>query len=109
MEGPTLLILREKAEKFIGRTITAAWGSQKIDMERLMGQRINSLQHWGKHFLIVLDTCTIRIHYLMFGHYYIDSRDPVKTPKLTLEFSNGEWNNYNCAAKILEGIDVDNW
>jgi endonuclease-8 len=109
MEGPTLLILRERAEKFTGQKISVAWGSQKIDMERLAGQRVNSLQHWGKHFLIVLDDCTIRIHYLMFGNYYIDSRHPEKTPKLALELPNGEWNNYNCAAKILEGTDVETW
>ncbi len=109
MEGPTLLILRERAEKFIGQKISTAWGSQKIDMERLAGQRLNDLKHWGKHFLIVLDDCTIRIHYLMFGNYYIDSRHPEKTPKLTLEFAAGEWNNYNCAAKILDGTDVENW
>lgn len=109
MEGPTLLILRERASKFIGQKISAAWGSQKIDMERLAGQRIASLQHWGKHFLIVLDDCTVRVHYLMFGTYYIDSRHPEKTPKLALEFSNGIWNNYNCAAKILEGTDVNAW
>lgn len=109
MEGPTLLVLRERAEPFIGRKITAAWGSQKIDMERLQGQRIADLKHWGKHFLIVLDDCTIRIHYLMFGNYYINSSHPEKTPKLALQFANGEWNNYNCAAKILDGTDAEAW
>lgn len=109
MEGPTLVVLRERAQKFVGRKIESASGSQKIDMQRVEGQRINRLQHWGKHFLIVLDDCTIRIHYLMFGNYYIDSRHPEKIPKLALQFKNGEWNNYNCAAKILDGTDTENW
>ena len=44
---------------------------------------------------------------LSFGNYYINSRHPEKVPKLTLEFNNGEWNNYNCAAKIIEGTDMN--
>ena len=107
MEGPGLVILKEEAAKFIGKKITAAYGSQKIDMERLTGQRVTDLQTWGKHFLILLEDCTVRIHYLMFGNYYLDSKHTEKAPKLALEFSNGEWNNYNCAAKILEGTNMD--
>ena len=107
MEGPGLVVLKEEAQKFCGRTIKEAFGSQKIDMQRLHGQKINSIQTWGKHLLIILDNCTIRIHYLMFGNYYIDSRHPDKEPKLALEFANGSWNNYNCAAKIIEGTEIE--
>ena len=107
MEGPSLVILKEQAAKFIGKKVTAAYGTQKINFERLTGQRITALKTWGKHFLILFEDCTVRIHYLMFGNYYLDSKHPEKQPKLALEFSNGEWNNYNCAAKILEGTDMD--
>jgi endonuclease-8 len=107
MEGPSLVILKETAQKFVGKRVTAAYGTQKINFERLIGQRITALNTWGKHFLILFEDCTIRIHYLMFGNYYLDSKHPEKQPKLALEFSNGEWNNYNCAAKILEGTDMD--
>lgn len=109
MEGPGLVVLKEEAEKFCGRRIQAATGSQKIDMEKLVGQKITALETWGKHLLIVLQDCTIRIHYLMFGNYYIDSSHPDKEPKLALHFANGEWNNYNCAAKILEGTNIKDW
>jgi endonuclease-8 len=107
MEGPSLVILKEEAQRFVGKEIIAAGGTLKWDKDVLVGQKLRALKTWGKHFLIVLDRCTIRIHYLMFGNYYIDSRHPEKVPKLTLEFQNGEWNNYNCAAKILDEPDVD--
>ena len=84
-----------------------ATGAGKLDKERITGQKVTALKTWGKHFLILFEDCTIRIHYLMFGNYYINSRHPEKEPKLTLEFSNGEWNNYNCAAKIIEGTNMD--
>ncbi|RYZ22356.1 MAG: endonuclease [Chitinophagaceae bacterium] len=109
MEGPSLVILKEQAAKFVGKPVIAATGAAKIDFERISGQTLRGLRTWGKHFLMVFDDCYIRIHYLMFGNYYIDSvhYDPEKVAKLTLQFRNGEWNNYNCAVKILEGTDVD--
>ncbi|HVG41779.1 MAG TPA: DNA-formamidopyrimidine glycosylase family protein [Chitinophagaceae bacterium] len=107
MEGPSLVILKEEAQPFVGKEIIAASGSNKMDKNRITGQKINSLKTWGKHFLIVLDDCSIRIHYLMFGNYYINSKHPEKIPKLSFEFENGEWNNYNCAAKIIEETDLD--
>lgn len=107
MEGPGLVVLREQAGKFIGKRITAAHGSQKINMERLAGQKLTDIKTWGKHLLIILENCTVRIHYLMFGNYYLDSKHSEKVPKLALELTNGEWNNYNCAAKILEGTDMN--
>lgn len=107
MEGPSLVILKEEAKIFVGKEIIAASGALKWNKDVLVGQKIKALKTWGKHFLILLDDYTIRIHYLMFGNYYINSRHPEKVPKLTLEFENGVWNNYNCAAKILDEQDVD--
>ena len=107
MEGPALTLLKEEAQSFIGQTITAAAGSSKIDMDSLIDQRLNKLQSCGKHLLIVLDNCTIRIHYLMFGNYYLNSRHTEKIPKLSLHFADGsEWNNYNCAVRILPETDM---
>lgn len=107
MEGPSLVILKEEARIFVGKEIIAASGALKWNKDVLVGQKVRALKTWGKHFLILLDDYTIRIHYLMFGNYYINSRHPEKVPKLTLEFENGEWNNYNCAAKILDEKDVE--
>jgi endonuclease VIII len=107
MEGPSLVILKEQAQVFIGKTVRTACGSSKIDMDRIAGQTLTDLKTWGKHFLMVFDDCSIRIHYLMFGNYYLNSKHPDKVPKLSLFLDNGEWNNYNCAVKILEETNLD--
>ncbi|TCZ63398.1 DNA-formamidopyrimidine glycosylase family protein [Flaviaesturariibacter aridisoli] len=109
MEGPSLVILKEQAVKFVGKPVIAATGAARIDFDRITGQTLRRLDTWGKHFLMLFDDCYIRIHYLMFGNYYIDSRhdNPEKVAKLTLQFRNGEWNHYNCAVKINEGTDID--
>lgn len=109
MEGPSLVILKEEAQQFVGKVVRSASGASKIDMDRIAGQALRDLKSWGKHFLMVFDDCTVRIHYLMFGNYYLNSKhyDPEKVPKLSLFFDNGEWNNYNCAVKILDTTDLD--
>ena len=107
MEGPSLVILKEQAQVFVGKKVRTASGASKIDMDRIMGQSLTDLKTWGKHFLMVFDDCSIRIHYLMFGNYYLNSKHPEKIPKLSLFFDNGEWNNYNCAVKIMEETNMD--
>jgi endonuclease-8 len=107
MEGPSLVLLKEQANKFIGKRIDAATGASKLDMDFITGQKLTALKTWGKHLLMVLEEDTIRVHYLMFGNYYIDSRHPEKEPKLSLHFANGEWHHYSCAVKLLNTTNLD--
>lgn len=102
-EGPSLVILRELAQPFAGRKILRAEGDSKIDMARLIGQRIVALRTWGKHFLIELPRFAIRIHFLMFGSYLIDERKD-RPVRLGLGFARGrELNFYSCAVRYIEG------
>ncbi len=102
-EGPSIIILKEAAKKFKGRTIIGAEGTtKKIDVPELIGKKITDLKSWGKHFLICFSTFTIRIHLLMFGSYRIDEQKNAK-PRLRLIVSgNEEINFYACA---IERID----
>src|SRR5689334_1014713 len=102
-EGPSLVILRELTQSFAGKRIRTAEGNSKIDKARLVGRRIVALRTWGKHFLIEFDGFAIRIHFLMFGSYCIDSRKD-RAPRLALSFARGrELNFYSCAVRYLEG------
>ncbi|MHB1057666.1 MAG: DNA-formamidopyrimidine glycosylase family protein [Rhodanobacter sp.] len=105
-EGPSIVILREEAAAFSGRTIRRAEGNAKIDMQRLPGRRVAALRSFGKQFLIELPgSLAIRIHLLMFGSYRIDGRRDM-APRLHLGFDEGELNFYNCSVRLLEG-DLD--
>lgn len=102
-EGPSIVILREAAEGFAGRTITHASGNSKgVDFAALQGQPIVALRSWGKHFLIQLPTLALRIHLLMFGSYRINERKEDAEPRLSLGFDDGEeFNFYTCSVKTL--------
>lgn len=107
-EGPSLVILRETAAPFEGRTIVRAGGNVRaIDPRALEGQPIVALRSWGKHFLIVLPESTLRIHFLLFGSYRINARKET-LPRLSLEFDDGsELNFYACAISYVDLATYD--
>ena len=102
-EGPSLVILREETAAFAGKKIARAEGNTKaVDLDSLAGQRVLSLRSWGKHFLIALPTCALRIHFMLFGSYRINERKE-SPPRLSLQFTDGsELNFYACSVKPLE-------
>ena len=100
MEGPSLVILKEEVRQFKGKKILEATGYAKLDYDQLVNKTVKDFKTWGKHFLVVLPKCTLRIHFLLFGTYYINERKNTN-PKLSLIFSNGALHCYVCSAKII--------
>jgi len=73
----------------------------------MAGRTIRDLRSWGKHFLIVFDDFTVRVHFMLFGSYAIDARKENRVPRLSLGFARGrELNFYACSLKLIEG-DLD--
>ncbi|MBA4167110.1 MAG: endonuclease [Chitinophagaceae bacterium] len=101
-EGPSIIIAREDIERFTGKKILSASGSSKINMDRLVNNKIVEIRTWGKHLLLCFRGFTLRVHFLMFGKYLINSSKPLKS-RLSLKFSNGqELNFYTSAIKEIE-------
>lgn len=101
-EGPSIVILREEVARFAGRKVKKVSGNSRIDLQRMVGQKVVAFRSWGKHFLICFPTFAVRIHLLMFGSYRIDERREAPA-RLSLTFANGELNFYACAIRIIEG------
>jgi len=101
-EGPSIVVLREAAAKFRGKTVRRAIGNSSLDLTRMEGRRVKALRSWGKHFLIEFSGFSLRVHMLMFGSYRIDERKP-SPPRVSLQFDNGELNIYASSLKYVEG------
>ena len=110
MEGPSIVILKEEVRKFKGKKILKVSGNSKIDQQRLVNQKIIDFKSWGKHFLICFKDFSLRIHFLMFGSYRINEQKNA-TPRLRLEFTNGELNFYTCSVQFIDQPldDVYDW
>ena len=100
-EGPSIVILKEAAEPFVGEKILEVAGNRKIDLQRIQGQTVQEFISFGKQFLIRLNDFTIRIHLLLFGTYRINERKETP-PRLSLVFSKGEINFYGCSVNFIE-------
>ncbi|MDH4906671.1 DNA-formamidopyrimidine glycosylase family protein [Xanthomonas euvesicatoria] len=102
-EGPSLVILREDTQAFVGRKIVRVSGNSKQDIARLDQQKVLALRSWGKHFLIECAHFSVRIHFLLFGSYRINEDKPNAMPRLCLQFSNGQrLNFYACSVQFIE-------
>ena len=102
-EGPSIVILKEEASPFLGKTIERVSGNTTIEKERLAGQRIEALRSWGKHFLIEMDVdFSLKVHFMLFGSYRINDGKSWATPRLALEFGNGILNLYACSVRFID-------
>ena len=100
-EGPSIIILKEEMQSFIGKKILQVEGNSKLDIQRLTGQKIIDFKSWGKHFLICFKDFTVRIHFILFGSYRINEQKEAM-PRLSLIFKKGEINFYACSIKFIE-------
>lgn len=100
-EGPSILLVREALQSFIGKKILTATGNTKIEKSFLVDQKIRDVKSWGKHLLICFDDFTIRIHFLMFGSYLINERKTTPV-RLSLGFKKDEINFYTCSVKLIQ-------
>jgi endonuclease-8 len=110
-EGPSIVILREEAAKFVGKTVRAVSGNSRQDIARMQGKRVRAICSWGKHFLVKFDRFTLRVHFMLFGRYRIDEgktdrAGKLSAPRVSLQFDNGVLNLYACSVQFIEG-DLD--
>ena len=109
-EGPSIVILKQQVQPFIGKTVIKVEGNSKQDIQRLHGEKIIDFKSWGKHFLICFPTFTVRIHFMLFGSYRINEQKDAAS-RLRLVFKKGELNFYTCSVRFIEE-DLDeiyNW
>ncbi|GAC1417315.1 MAG: endonuclease [Flavisolibacter sp.] len=100
-EGPSIVLAKEEIEIFKGMKVLTLLGNSKIDKERMVNKKLLDVKTWGKHLLLCFKGFSVRIHFLLFGKYMINSQKEY-VPKLSLKFKKGQLNFYACAIKILD-------
>ena len=101
-EGPSIMILKEEVAAFKGKTVLKIGGNTKVELKHLEGKKLIDFKSWGKHFLICFKNETIRIHFLLFGSFRVNEQKQNATPRLSLQFENGDLNLYACSVKLIE-------
>lgn len=102
MEGPSIVILCEEAQQFVGnRVLECVTSLTHLAPEDFQGKTLTGLSSWGKHFLMTFKAATFKIHFLMFGSYRINAPKPDKVAKLSLVFRVGRMDFYSCSIQPL--------
>ncbi|RYZ75153.1 MAG: endonuclease [Proteobacteria bacterium] len=102
MEGPSLVIATEEFEPYFGLKVNEATGTAKLPFSKIKNQKLLGARSWGKHFILIFEKTTLRIHFLMFGSYRISNPRVNRIPKMELRFGKDRLYFYSCAIKILE-------
>jgi endonuclease-8 len=110
MEGPSLYLAASQLKPFKGRTVLSVSGNSKIEKERMLGRNVKDIFAWGKHLVIQFDEFALRTHFMLFGAFEASVKDSTVTgdyrrsytPRLQLDFENGELKLFNCSVKFLE-------
>jgi len=102
-EGPSILLVKETLNPIVkGKIILHATGNAKIDMASLEKKKISDIRTWGKHLLICLSSCTIKVHFLMFGSYSINEQTkPDSRVRLKLQFAKHTIFFYTCSVRVI--------
>lgn len=102
-EGPSILLMKESLQEFVGRKVTEASGNAKFEKEALAGKTLLEIRTFGKQTYLVFDAVSVRIHLLMFGSYSINEQTkPDKSLRLSLKFKSGCMYFYTCSVKLVE-------
>src|SRR5690606_292396 len=102
-EGPSIKILKDLAEKFIGQEIISASGNAKIEMDQLPGKTFEAYKTYGKQSYLVCGKLVVRIHLLLWGSNSLDEQTkPDRQLRLHLKFENGDLYFYSCSVKLLD-------
>jgi len=102
-EGPSIVLIKENLQQFIGEKVTSAFGNAKFDKDWLAGEVLTTIKTFGKQIYLVFDQAAIRIHLLMFGSYSVDEQTkPEKSVRLMIQFETGSIFFYTCSAKRID-------
>lgn len=101
-EGPTIVLMKEDLQKFVGEKVIKADGSEISKVHNIKGQVLREIKTFGKQTYLIFDTIIFKIHLLMFGSYSLYKRKDIDTLRLGLTFKDGGMYFYTCSVKIVD-------
>src|SRR5690606_41455303 len=106
-EGPSIVILKEQAAKFAGKTVRRVSGNSRQDIARMQGLVVRDVCSWGKHFLLPFDGFALRAHFLLFGRSRVGAPKPAGSPRPPLATAAGPLDVPACARPLPAAARAD--
>ncbi len=103
-EGPSILLLKNQLQPFVGKTVKQAGGYGPMPTDWINGRKLKEVQTHGKHLYFIFTNGVVQLHLGLFGDLLINERKKVNR-KFFLEFAKGEINGYVVSVKKIETDD----
>ena len=105
-EGPTILNLRNKLNRFRKKTVTEAGGYGDMDKTGIEGQQLLDIDSYGKNFIFVFRDFFVTVHLGLFGSMLINKRKK-SNASFYLHFDDAQINFYIANTKRIQGKPQD--
>lgn len=100
-EGPSIVIAREEMIPAIGKKVLTVAGNSREPIASLKGQELIEIGTWGKHLLLFFEESVVKIHFMLWGSYSIDTPKENRQIRMSLKFKGITLFFYACSVKFL--------
>ena len=101
-EGPSILFLKNKLQRFKGKTVSEASGYGEMDKSEIVNLKLIDIDTYGKNLLFVFKDFFVAVHLGLFGSMLVNKRKKVNA-SFTLHFGESEINFYVAKTKFYKG------
>lgn len=107
-EGPSILFLKNKLQRYKGKTVSEASGYGDMEKSGLENKKLLDIDTFGKNFLFVFKDFFVTVHLGLFGRMLVNKRKKVNA-SFALHFGEDEINFYVAKSKLYEGKPADHF
>jgi endonuclease-8 len=101
-EGPTIVLMKEDLQKFVGEKVLEVTGSEVPKNSKIKGEILREIKTFGKQTFLIFDTIIFKVHLMMFGSYSLYKRKDIDTLRLGLTFKDDGMYFYTCVVKVVD-------
>ena len=105
-EGPSILFLKNKLQRYKGKTVTKISGKTEVDESLFTKATLIDIQTFGKNFLFVFKDFFVAIEVNLVGNVLVNKQKKV-IAHFSFHFDENEINFYDSDILIQKGKPVD--
>lgn len=107
-EGPSILFLKNKLQRYKGKTVSEASGYGEMDKSQINNIKLLDIETYGKNLLFVFKDFFVGVHLGLFGSMLVNKGKKVNA-SFALHFASDEINFYVAKTKLYEGKPMDHF
>lgn len=108
LDGPSLLFLKNKLQRYKGKSISKVAAETKIDQSLFENQKLIDIQTFGKSFLFIFKEFFVSLEVNTIGDFLVNKRKKIHAG-FSFQFEENEINFYNAEVKVYQGKPTDHF